>query len=402
MNQTYIFVLGRNADLSVAEIKAVLQNLHISFQVALETREVFLVDASNLDPLQLNKILGGTVKIGVVCRVSPMETLQETLNVKFLTEKIFAQTEHKIQFGISVYEGEDFSLIDQVVSQVDNLYREIKNKLSDYNYSLRFAFQKDRFLSSVVVSKNKLIQKGAEVLLIPTNDGIIIGKTLCVQEFEEFSKRDFGRPVRDMKSGVMPPKLARIMINLAQVSDDKTLLDPFCGSGTMLQEAYILGYKHILGRDVSEKAISDSRENIQWLLESSVEKVEVDIQKADVRTLSSTLKQKVDAIAAEPYLGPTLHKELHRHEFEKVRIELERLYSAAFSEFKKILVNDGVVVFILPVFLRNRQRVYLDIFSNIEKLGFRKISLSDNTRGSITVGNTYDFVLREIVKFKKS
>lgn len=403
MDQTYIFVLGRNASLSVAEVKAVLKNQKISYQEVLETKEVLLVDSLNLDPLVLNKILGGTVKIGVVCGVSTQEELKNTLNVKFLTEKIFSQTEKKIQFGISIYDGGDLRMVESIYSELDDVYRDVKRELSGNGYSVRFAFQKERDLSSVTVSKNKLIQKGAEVMLIPTKEAVIIGKTLCVQEFEEFSKRDYGRPVRDMKSGVMPPKLARIMINLAQVSQSDTLLDPFCGSGTMLQEAYILGYKRILGRDVSAKAVSDSKENIHWLLDYHEDKTtEIDIQKADVKVLSQALKYKVHAIVAEPYLGPTLHKEPSRPEFEKIRAELERLYIGAFSEFHKILEQDGVVVFILPVFQRSRQKVHLDILSRIEKLGFRKIPLDENLRGSITVGNKHDFVLREIVKFQKN
>lgn len=401
MKQTYIFILGRNAILSVAEIKSVITFNKWDFEIALETREVLLIDSSSLDYKILNKTLGGTVKIGVVCAVSPVEDLEKSLDVKFLTEKIFAQTERKIQFGISVYDGGYFKLVEEIDAQIESLYKTIKQELSRFNYSVRFAFQKDRFLSSVVVSKNKMIEKGAEVLLVPTRDGVIIGKTLCVQEFEEFSARDYGRPVRDMRSGVMPPKLARMMINLAQISHESILLDAFCGSGTVLQEAAILGYTHIYGRDVSEKAVTDSKENTKWLL-SEIPEIQavIDIKKCDVKNLSQDLKTNVSAVVSEPYLGPTLHREQERYEFEKVKQELEKLYLSAFAEFKKILNLNGVVVFILPVFQRNRQKVYMDILSKIEKLGFKKISLDQNSRGSITVGNKYDFVLREIVKFE--
>ncbi len=401
MKQTYIFILGRNAALSIAEIKAVLSFNNWDFEIVLQAWEVLLVDSSHLDPKLLNKTLGGTVKIGVICGVSPVDDLEKTLDVKFLTEKIFAQTEHKIQFGISVYNGGDYKQVEELDSKIEDLYKTIKHELSEYNYSVRFAYQTERFLSSVVVSKNKMIEKGAEVLLISTAEGVIIGKTLCVQEFEEFSARDYGRPVRDMKSGVMPPKLARMMINLAQISHDSLLLDAFCGSGTVLQEAAILDYKHIYGRDVSEKAVADSKENTKWLL-SEIPEIQavIDIKTCDVKNLSQNLKTKIDAIISEPYLGPTLHKELERHEFEKVKQELEKLYLSAFTEFKKVLNQDGVVVFILPVFQRRRDKVYLDILPRIEKLGFKKISLDSNSRGSITVGNKYDFVLREIAKFK--
>ena len=57
-----------------------------------------------------------------------------------------------------------------------------------------------------------------------------LGQTLVVQPFKVLSKRDFGRPARDDHSGMLPPKLAQIMINLARRNDDistKTILDPF-------------------------------------------------------------------------------------------------------------------------------------------------------------------------------
>ncbi len=402
MKQTFIFVLGRNAALSVAEILAVLTVNKWDFEIVLQTSEVLLVDSSSLDYKILNKTLGGTVKIGVVCGVSPLESISEVLDVKFLTEKIFAQTEHKIQFGISVYDGGDYKQVERVDAQIESLYKRIKKELSVYSYSVRFAFQKDRYLSSVVVSKNKMIEKGAEVLLIPTPDGVVIGKTLCVQEFEEFSARDYGRPVRDMKSGVMPPKLARMMINLAQISKDAVLLDAFCGSGTVLQEAAILGYKHIYGRDVSQKAVNDSKQNAKWLFESMPElETQIDIEKCDVTNLAGNLGEKVAAVVSEPYLGPTLHQELPHLEFERLTYELEKLYIGAFKEFAKILSSRGVVVFILPVFQRRRQKAYMEILSKIENLGFKKQVLEENSRGGITIGNRYDFVLREIVKFEK-
>lgn len=394
--------MGRNAALSVAEIRSILTANNWDFEIVLETREVLLVDSSSLDYKLLNKTLGGVVKIGVVCGVSAPDLLDQTMDVKFLTEKIFAQTEHKIQFGISVYDGGDFKQVEILDSKIDNLYKGIKRELSNYKYSVRFAFQKERYLSSVVVFKNKMIEKGAEVLLIANNEGIIIGKTLCVQEFEEFSSRDYGRPVRDMKSGVMPPKLARMMINIAQIPHDFVLLDAFCGSGTVLQEAAILGYKNIYGRDVSQKAVNDSKENTKWLFENIPDlNAHIDIQKCDVANLANNLREKVSAIVSEPYLGPTLHQELPHSEFERLKYELEKLYIGAFGEFAKILSKNGVVVFILPVFQRRRQKVYLEILSKIENLGFKKIELEENSRGSITIGNRYDFVLREIVKFEK-
>jgi hypothetical protein len=39
---------------------------------------------------------------------------------------------------------------------------------------------------------------------------------MALQDFESYSKRDYGRPARDPRTGSLPPKLAQILINLAE------------------------------------------------------------------------------------------------------------------------------------------------------------------------------------------
>lgn len=399
--KSYIFVLGRNADLSVAEINSVCASHKWNYEEVLKTREVYIIDSDNLDADVLHKTLGGTVKIGEVVSVSHIDNIEETLDFKLLSSVLAAKT-GKVQFGISVYDGgvrQDTEYLDRAISP---LCKSVKRELRNNDMSVRFAYNTERYLSSVVVTKDKLIEKGAEILLIPTIQGVIIGKTLSVQEFEAFSDRDYGRPVRDMKSGVMPPKLARMMINLSEILNDNVLLDPFCGSGTMLQEAVFLGFSDVIGRDISEKAIKDTKENLEWLFKNAQVSAHVDVRQGSVFDLSKHLKKKVHGIITEPYLGPTLHKPAERNTAQKTETELTTLYLSAFREFLKVLDKNGIVVFILPAFMRFGKTQYLDIISQIEKIGFKKENLSDNSRGTILYGNKYDFVLREIVKFRKT
>lgn len=399
--KSYIFVLGRNAEISVAEINAVCKSHNWTFEEVLKTREVYILDSDNLDTVVLHKVLGGTVKIGEVVSVSHIDNIEETLDFDLLSE-ILHTKEGKVQFGISVYDGGVRQDLEYLERSISPLCKSIKRELRNNDMSVRFAFNTERYLSSVVVTKDKLIEKGAEILLIPTTQGVIIGKILSVQEFEAFSDRDYGRPVRDMKSGVMPPKLARMMINLSEISQDHVLLDPFCGSGTMLQEAILLGFTEIIGRDVSEKAIKDTKENLKWLFENMSLSARVDVKQGSVTELSKHINNQVHVIVTEPYLGPTLHKPAERYEAQKTENELKTLYLNAFREFSKILSKDGVVVFILPAFMRFGKTQYMDIISGIEKLGFKQENISQNGRGTILYGNKYDFVLREIVKFRKS
>ena len=144
----------------------------------------------------------------------------------------------------------------------------LKKYFATEKISSRFVISKEKTLSSVVVTQNKLLTRGIEVVLAADGDNILIGETLAVQPFKDLSLRDYGRPVRDDLSGMLPPKLAQIMINLAQVDPEKAvIIDPFCGTGTILSEAVVLGYKNLFGSDISLKAVEDTRKNISWLKE---------------------------------------------------------------------------------------------------------------------------------------
>jgi len=85
---------------------------------------------------------------------------------------------------------------------------------------------------------------------------------------------------------MLPPKLAQIIVNLATgpLPDDKmssicdipadqiipqphlgqTLLDPFCGTGVLLQEAALMGY-NVYGSDLEARMVDYTAQNLAWL-----------------------------------------------------------------------------------------------------------------------------------------
>ncbi len=54
------------------------------------------------------------------------------------------------------------------------------------------------------------------------------------------------------------------MINLSGAKPDDYLWDPFCGTGTVLQEAALIGV-NAYGSDLSDKMISYTTENMNWV-----------------------------------------------------------------------------------------------------------------------------------------
>jgi len=299
----YFFILGKNPILSKAEIEAVLEFKVIKYKVIKFRDKILILELENeLDIEWLNSRLGGTVKIGKI--------LDSIDNLEEFEDKFFKQVKFgsgKVFFGFSLYSLSPEIHIAKLQKKINAMAMNIKARLRDeHHVNSRYVVSREVELSSVIVKKNKLLQNGAEICFFIKSDEILFGQTLAVQPFEEFGARDFARPGRDQLSGMLPPKLALMMINLAQIKPEAVILDPFCGSGTILQEALLLGYGNLIGTDNSEKAVSDSLRNLDWLIKKyEIENKKYEILKLDVKNLSKKFGiNSVDALISEPYLGP--------------------------------------------------------------------------------------------------
>jgi tRNA G10 N-methylase Trm11 len=390
----YFFVLGTNAALSVAELAAAVdikkpRLLAADFLVAETEREINAND--------LIKKLGGMIKIGrISAEVGIKDTPALTAAVRETATRKQVATDSKFNFGFSDYGTRSFDKKD--------LGLKLKKYFSEKGISSRFVISREKTLSSVVVTQNKLIGKGIEIVLTADGDQVLIGETLTVQPFKDLSRRDFGRPARDDLSGMLPPKLAQIMINLAQInSENAVIIDPFCGSGTILSEAALMGYKNLFGSDISFKAVEDTRKNLSWTKELyKINDCRVKLAVKNATDLSKFIKSGyADAIITEPFLGP----QRGMIAFKNVISNLEELYSVALSEFRKVLKPQGRVVMIWPLFYG--QKPITPRYDGFKILDMVPEELKDsqfikkNSRPTIIYGRTGQKVYREIVVLEK-
>jgi len=222
------------------------------------------------------------------------------------------------------------------------------------------------------VAKNKLIQRGSEIVLIDTgSDKLLVGQTLAVQKFEDYSQRDYGRPERNMKQGMLPPKLAKMLVNLAQATTNSLIIDPFCGSGTVLQEARLLGYKNIFGSDNNPRAIEDSKNNLTWLEQKyNLVDSSLVLKCLDVRNLTKYIPESSPkVIITEPYLGP-IRLPNNKSALERVYQEIASLFLDSFRVFSQILKTDERVVMVFPLWKFDQNVYRLSILPQIKKMGF--------------------------------
>lgn len=336
----YFFILGSNPTLSLAELAAIFN--HGEFSLA--QNNIAFLEINQKIKANIIKKIGGTIKFGLIHNeifsLKPQDILK--LAVNFAKPE---KSESKFNFGISHYGKSKINL--------KVLGMEFKKILKQADINSRWVISREPTLSSVVVEQNKLITaKGAEIAIIEFNKKLFLGKTIAVQPFKELSFRDYGRPSRDDRSGMLPPKLAQIMINLSGAKLDNTILDPFCGSGTIITETMLMGYNRIIGSDISGRAISDTKKNIDWIKNNyQLPTTNYQLINADATNLSKHIApNSIDTIITEPYLGP----QQSGFDINKTVKELEHLYEKSLMEFKKILKPSGRIVMIWPVFQKTQ------------------------------------------------
>ena len=217
----YLAVLGRQPEISIAELEM----------------SDYCTDI---------KRLGGTQKLAVQLEQLPLDYLA-------------GLPEGKLTFGVS-----DYSKKASRKSALDEALK-LKKILVRHGRSVRVVENKDAVLSTATSLHNGL-GGGNErkVELIKVDDGWY--RVIGVQDIDAYAKRDQARPARDAKVGMLPPKLAQVLINLCgPLEPGAVVLDPFCGTGVVLQEALLMGYR-AYGTDISERMVEYSERNLKWLL----------------------------------------------------------------------------------------------------------------------------------------
>ncbi len=392
----YFFILGKNNALAIAELNSV---------VSLKNSELLASDflvadlEEEINPNTLINSLGGTIKIGIIKKIiSHQQASSELIPslIEIATKKQAASDPGKFNFGFSDYGDGYFNKKDIGIK--------IKNNFNAKKVSSRFVISREKTLSSVVITQNKLLKRGIEIVGMKKDQQIFIGETLAVQPFKDLSRRDFGRPARDDMSGMLPPKLAMMMINLAGPKNSETvILDPFCGSGTVVNESALLGYKNIFASDISKKAVDDTYTNFSWLKELyELENIHLKLNLRNVLALSKFIKaNSVDYLVTEPYLGP----QRGRIDFALVIKELEDLYSKSFQEFNKIIKKGGRVVMIWPNFYGQKPIspnhtgfVVKDLLPEELK---KSPLLKKSSRGNLVYSRPGQKVFREIMVLEK-
>jgi len=369
-----LFIFGNHPTISRAEVLTVFPQLDISASgpdfIAGEGVDATVVDL---------KRLGGVIKVAEV--FAECDQLNYEQIAQFLQDNM---GDGKLAWGASMH---GISL-----RELKTLLIGVKKELQKAGRSARFVNKDFANLSSAQVELQGLLGKGIEIIAARSGRGYLLARTIAVQPFDDFKKRDYEKAARDARVGMLPPKLALMMINLGcgdAPPSDITVYDPFCGTGTVLVEAGLLGLgAH--GSDLDPRMVAAAETNLNQLQL----KGEVWQQDAAKSLAGKSWDVENTAIVTEGYLGPVFSKLPDAKTREHVMRELAGLYKNFFG-----WVRARRIVLTMPVYLESGRPRYFSskmIQPVVEERGWERID-----DGKLIYSRTNQVVGREITVWER-
>jgi tRNA (guanine10-N2)-dimethyltransferase len=388
----YIVILGRQPAIGMAELEHLYSanaTRWFSDQSALVDTDTFSIDH-----------LGGTQKAGRVIFELPHGDWHRT-SMKIVQTYVreWAQFEGKITLGISAYG------FDEPAREIQKTGIILKQKLKKIDVSLRLIPNTETALNTATSHHNKLglSENKVELIAVRARNGrVIVAESIGAQNITAFAHRDQGRPKRDAFVGMLPPKLADIMINLA-VTPGKTtprVLDPFCGTGVVLQEAALMGYA-VYGTDLADKMIDFSTTNLQWLADTHHVKIDATLHQGDA--MDTKWKPPIDAVVGETYLGQPFSAPPSPSKLAEVRKNCNYIIGTFLKNISSQIEPGTPVCIAVPAWRdTNGQFSRLPLADELSQYGFIEYEFKNISKNDLLYYREDQVVARELLVLVKS
>lgn len=362
----YLFLLGRDKDLSKLELAICLKKNNINYSIVINSDKYLILDIKKEEQeiKEITKDLSGIVRIA---------------HIYFVSKKITADVSNRLNFNSPKKFNYTISSIDideDELGDIENIlkinFKEEKVK-AVYKKPVTHTKSKSKSLINRVANPDNFfswkIENGLEIFVIKGNN-FYFGKTIFCPNPRELIFKDKNRPAIKEKYNTSF-RLVSIMINLLNLNRGKTLVDPFCGTGTFLIEGLIKGYD-VIGIDVDFEMVDSANKNVSWAVSTFKLKNKYKI----IRGSSVNTKFQADACVFEPYMGPFFKKLPNSVKARTLVKELNEIYSGVFLNLNKSLSKNARVVCILPEYKTNDKKlisINKDVFL---KNGFRFVDVS--------------------------
>jgi tRNA (guanine10-N2)-dimethyltransferase len=268
----FFFLLsGEHETLPFAELEAILESEGIAYTEVQRHSQVLRLDTS----MEAVKAVKARAALTRIC-------CQELFSSKALFAEIVKATQ-SVCLDNFLHAHERFAIrVRRVREAAPNLVSmKLEQKLGEL------------FLSKVKGARVNLKHPEKTFFGTITDTSFILGLKLAEISPSPFmqrrpKKRPFFHP------SAMPAKLARCMVNLAEPRKGDLLLDPFCGTGSFLMEAGIIGCR-VLGFDASKHMAKGTLRNLR--------RFNIDYEGIAVAEAKHLPLAEVDCIVTDPPYG---------------------------------------------------------------------------------------------------
>ncbi len=337
----YLFILGRNPELSKAEVFSYFKNSKNKILNYLIRKNALLIDLEKPIEKKIIKNFGGVISIGKILTSGGEKEIIRNLEKRIL----YSGNKNKLTYTIWNFSKN----YEKIQDYLKRRFKKEKIKAIFKHLSGNVKLQRGE---NARKPSSKLINK--EYFAFDKEKITYFGEIIEKCDYSSIEKRDIEKPVR-RESLAISPRLAKIMINLSQVDERKFLLDPFCGVGTILQEALLQNFQ-VIGIDKDKDAIKGAKKNLQWLnfSEKNYSLINSDSMNVEI--------PKVSVVVTEPDLGEILKKIPTEEKAREMLKKFESLMVKTINNLKKSI--SGKIVFSSPYIRIGKRRVHC----NIEKI----------------------------------
>ena len=401
MSQSLV-ILGRQPKLGIAELESLYGAKHVA-----PFGDKFALLSIDANDIRFSR-LGSVIKLASVLTELPTTEWPgvEKYLLKMVPEHIqYIPEEGKFNLGLSAYG------VRTDAKSMTRTALTLKKIIRSHGRSVRIVPNKGATMSTPQVLHNHLLgERGWELLAVRYGNKTLVCLTMGEQDIDAYTARDQARPKRDAFVGMLPPKLAQTIINLAvgnvvKIEDGKTnnadspaptILDPFCGTGVLLQEALLMGYD-VQGTDLEPRMVEYSIENIQWLRGRWREADgNVRIELGDAR--DHQWQQPFATVAAETYLGHPMSASPSPAKLRDISEPVSLLHKKFLQNLHGQLKPGTRICLAIPAWnIGYKKFAHLPVIQTLDKLGYRRVKFTHVTNDDLLYFREDQIVARELL-----
>lgn len=386
-----LYIFGRNPEFSLGELVSLYNNAQNTYDFKDLTINGAIIHNNDLNSnledkerhISINKCGSILKRVKILsCFKRPMNSDQ--LRALFLKHFENLYLDEKPNWSISAYNS--YSNDPEEDADYYELCKDVIRDALKANGIKKAYFVptiEEEAMQPLRLYHKNIIQGGFEIVIWHRKKDLVIGHTEQVIDIDSFSERDGKRPfTRPLL--LLGLAVARTMVNLVNIQKHLSniiIYDPFCGMGSIVQEAILGGYS-AWGSDIDGECVAQSRQNLEWLMKKMrIKKFDLNnIFRMDIKSPDcARFQNHIIGIVTEPDLLAPLKDYPVPTFAKKLIFAFEQNYSAYLGSFARIMSSESVAVLIFPrLHVRDHTRMSLNILKLLEKYQFEVCQFNIN------------------------